>query len=219
MRRACCVCACSSLCACVCLIVGEGGRKHLQSFLREVRQMPSSVATAFSGRWKYLDSTSSFTFLLCEERPARSSSAAERRSAEAASQGPFDSACLVRVMTATDANRSSADASAVRESLPVRADLLASGSSLGARRLRDAAGCSDSLAHCPTGMISSGGRSRHNPACRSASMQGRVCKTSSRLLFMGCASCLFMGCSAGWPRPWRPGAADSLLLFHPLEGG
>ena len=42
-------------------------------------------------------------------------------------------------------------------------------------------------------------RSRHNPACRSASRQGRVCKTSSRLFFMGCsASCLFMECIAGW---------------------
>ncbi len=56
-------------------------------------------------------------------------------------------------------------------------------------------------------------RSRHNPACRSASMQGRVCKTSSRLLFMGCASCLFMGCSAGWPRPWRGVPAQPTVVL------
>jgi hypothetical protein len=35
-----------------------------QSFLSEVRQMPSSLATAFSGRWKYFESSSSFTSLL-----------------------------------------------------------------------------------------------------------------------------------------------------------
>ena len=57
-------------------------------------------------------------------------------------------------------------------------------------------------------------RSRHNPACRSASRQGRVCKTSSRLLFMGCsASCLFMECIAGWPRPWRGVPAQPTVVL------
>ena len=34
------------------------------SFFSDVRQMPSSFATAFSGRWKYLESSSSLTSLL-----------------------------------------------------------------------------------------------------------------------------------------------------------
>ncbi len=36
----------------------------LQSFLSEVRQIPSSFATAFSGKWKYLESSSRPTSLL-----------------------------------------------------------------------------------------------------------------------------------------------------------
>jgi hypothetical protein len=36
----------------------------LQSFFKEVRQMPNSFATAFSGRWKYFESSSSLTSLL-----------------------------------------------------------------------------------------------------------------------------------------------------------
>jgi hypothetical protein len=55
-------------------------------------------------------------------------------------------------------------------------------------------------------------RSRHNPACRSASMKGRVCKTSSRLLFMGCsASCLFMECSASSVGRRHIGALELVL--------
>jgi len=60
MRRAWCVCVSVSVCVFVRLSAGEGGKvsageagkvgKHLQSFLSEVRQMPSSLATAFSGR-------------------------------------------------------------------------------------------------------------------------------------------------------------------------
>ena len=34
------------------------------SFFNDVKQIPSSLATAFSGRWKYFESSSSLTSLL-----------------------------------------------------------------------------------------------------------------------------------------------------------